>query len=122
MVMRTLALRGATTFDIDDAEHVSERTVTLVEEMMARNGLDHDDVVSVLLTATPDLRSVFPAAGVRNAGFGDVALICAQELDVEGAKERCIRVLMHINTETPRSGLHHVYLENAKDLRGDLPS
>jgi chorismate mutase len=115
------ALRGATTFDVDEAEHVTARVVELVELMLERNGVGHDDVVSILFTATDDLRSVFPATAARSLGLGDIPLICARELDIEGATPRCIRVLMHLETTRSRSDLRHVYLEGAKGLRDDLP-
>lgn len=115
------ALRGATTFDVDETEHVAERVIALVNEMCARNSVAHDDIVSILFSATPDLHSVFPAAALRRIGFGDVPLMCSQELDINGAKQRCIRVMMHLYTATERAGLHHVYLEDAADLRDDLP-
>ena len=70
--------------------------------MFDRNELDHDDLISVLFTATDDIHSMFPALAARKFGLGDVPLICARELDIEGAKPRCIRILMHINTERAR--------------------
>jgi chorismate mutase len=115
------ALRGATTFDVDEADHVGRRVVELVELMLERNGVDHDDLISILFTATEDLTSVFPATAARAAGLGDVPLICARELAIDGATPRCIRVLMHLQTERDRSELRHVYLEGAKGLRDDLP-
>jgi chorismate mutase len=89
--------------------------------MLERNGVDHDDLISILFTATDDLTSVFPATAARAVGLGDVPLICARELAIEGATPRCIRVLMHLQTERDRSELRHVYLEGAKGLRDDLP-
>ena len=115
------ALRGATTFDIDDTEHVAERVVALVREMLDRNGIDHDDIISIVFTATEDLTSVFPATAARAIGLGDVPLICARELSITGATPRCIRVLMHMNTDRRRDELRHVYLEGARALRDDLP-
>ena len=115
------ALRGATTVDRDDEAHVHERVIALLEQMCDRNGVDHDDIVSILFTATDDLHATFPAAGARKMGLGDVPLICARELDVEGGTPRCIRVLMHLTTDRPRADLHHVYLEGAVTLRDDLP-
>lgn len=115
------ALRGATTVDVDEVDHVHDRVVALLEEMCERNGVHHDDIVSILFTATDDIHSTFPAAGARRLGLGDVPLICARELDVAGGTERCIRVLMHLGTERPRAELRHVYLEGAVGLRDDLP-
>lgn len=121
MPAQVRALRGATTFDNDHAPHVSDRVTALVSEMLERNEVDHDDLVSILFTATDDLHSIFPATAARSLGLGDVPLICARELDIVGAMPRCIRVMMHLVTTRPRSELHHVYLEGAVVLRDDLP-
>jgi chorismate mutase len=115
------ALRGATTVDVDEKPHLFERVVELVDAMVERNGISHDDVISVLFTATADIHSGFPAEAVRKLSMGDVPLICAQELDIEGAVPRCIRVMMHFTTELRRDQLQHVYLHEARSLRDDLP-
>lgn len=115
------ALRGATTVDDDTAEQLTARTVALLEEMLERNGVDHEEIVSILFTATDDLHCAFPAAAARTMGLGDVPLICARELDIVGATPRCVRVMMHLWTERSRVELRHVYLEGAKGLRDDLP-
>jgi chorismate mutase len=115
------ALRGATTLDVDEAGHLAERIQALVGRMLEDNGIGRDDLVSMLFTATDDIHCMFPATAVRSAGFGDVPLICARELDIVGATPRCIRVMMHVATDRPRQDLHHVYLEGARQLRDDLP-
>ena len=115
------ALRGATTVDADTEAQVTERVQALVTAMLARNGADKEDLISVLFTATDDVRSMFPATAARGVGLGDVPLICARELAVEGGTPRCIRVLMHLTTDRARAELHHVYLEGARGLRDDLP-
>jgi chorismate mutase len=115
------ALRGATTVDDDDEAHVHARVIALLEQMCERNGVDHDDIVSILFTATDDLHATFPAAGARLMGLGDVPLMCARELDVVGGTPRCVRVLMHLTTDRSRADLRHVYLEGAVTLRDDLP-
>lgn len=89
--------------------------------MLERNSVDKDDLISVLFTATDDVHSMFPATAARGVGLGDVPLICARELDITGGTARCIRVLMHLNTDRTRAELHHVYLEGARGLRDDLP-
>jgi chorismate mutase len=116
------ALRGATTIDVDEKDHLFERVIALLDALFERNGLDHDDLISVLFTATDDIRSAFPALAARKFGLGDVPLICARELDIEGGTPRCIRVMIHLVTERSRSELHHVYLEGARNLRDDLPA
>lgn len=118
--MAVRALRGATTLDEDTSEQMHIRVRALVATLFERNGLGPDDVISVFLTATPDLRSAFPATAARASGLDDVALLGAQELDVEGSLERCVRVMMHVETERPRAELHHVFLEGAVKLRPDL--
>ena len=115
------ALRGATTVDVDEEAHVQQRVMTLLDEMCERNAVHHDDIVSILFTATDDLHATFPASGARKLGLGDVPLICARELDVVGGTPRCIRVLMHLTTERTRGEMRHVYLEGAVGLRDDLP-
>ena len=115
------ALRGATTLDADEAAHLEVRVQSLVAEMLRRNGVAKDDVISVLFTATDDIHSMFPATAARGIGLGDVPLICARELDIVGGTPRCIRVMMHTVTERSRAELHHVYLEGARNLRDDLP-
>ena len=94
----------------------------LVREMMARNQIAHDDLVSILFTATDDLQSEFPATAARALGLGDVPLICARELDIVHGMKRTIRVMMHFYGDTPRADLHHIYLEGARSLRDDLPA
>ena len=115
------ALRGATTVEADTVEQVTERTVALLDELLERNGAEHDDLISILFTATDDIHSIFPATAARKAGLGDVPLICARELDIEGATPLCIRVLVHLSTERTRDELHHVYQQGARNLRDDLP-
>jgi chorismate mutase len=121
MSARVRALRGATTADHDEREHVLERTRELVLELLARNGVTEDDLVSLVFTATADLTSAFPAEAAREAGITHVPLLCAQELEVEGAVPRCIRVLAHTYTARDRADLRHVYLHGARQLRTDLP-
>ncbi len=114
-------LRGATTVDADTEEQVNERVQTLLHEMLDRNEVHKDDLISILFTATDDIHCMFPAKAARDIGLGDVPLICARELDVIDGAKRCIRVLMHLTTERSRSELHHIYLEGARGLRDDLP-
>lgn len=116
---RLRALRGATTVDEDTTGQVTERTQALLTAMLQRNGVEVDDIVSVIFTATDDIHSMFPAVAARAIGFGAVPLLCARELDINGAQARCIRVMMHV--ETAAHDLHHVYQQGARGLRDDLP-
>jgi chorismate mutase len=115
------ALRGATTVDADTPEQITERVVALLAQLFERNEIDHDDVVSILFTATDDIHAMFPAEAARKFGLGDVPLICARELDIVSGQPMCIRVMLHLTTERTRADLHHVYLEGARNLRDDLP-
>jgi chorismate mutase len=116
------ALRGATTVEVDSTEQISERVVELLRAMVAQNDVDHDDLISIWFTATGDLHSMFPAQAARTIGFGDVPLLCAQELAIAGSTPRCIRVLAHLKTTRSNRELHHVYLHGARTLRDDLPA
>jgi chorismate mutase len=119
--MKVRALRGATTCDVDTLEEIDTKTQTLVTAMLERNGVDHEDLVSIVFTATDDLHAQFPATAARALGLGDVPLLCARELDIVGGAPRTVRVMMHLYTERSRAELHHVYLEGATRLRDDLP-
>lgn len=120
---RLAGLRGATTLDADTREQVLARTAELLGTLMARNALSADDMVSLVFTATDDIRSEFPAAAVRAAGIADVPMLCARELPISGGSgiPLCVRVLAHIYTGRRRSELRHVYLRGARQLRSDLP-
>ncbi len=116
------ALRGATTVDVDTPEHIRDRVLALIDALLERNDVGHDDLISILFTATEDVVSTFPATAARARGLGDVPLICARELSIEGGTPMCIRTMIHLTTERTRDQLHHVYLEGARGLRDDLPS
>jgi chorismate mutase len=113
------ALRGATSVDADDPTLIALRSCELIDSMVKLNGLERDQIISILFTATTDLTSAFPATAVRKGGYDDVPLICAQEIPVPGSLPRCIRVMMHVTTSMPRHGLTHVYLHDAVGLRDD---
>ena len=119
--MNLLALRGAITLAANTRDEVEEKTQRLVKELLARNDVAHDDIVSIIFTATDDITAQFPATAARALGLGDVPLLCAQELRIDGGVPLCVRVLLHFYSERSRSELHHVYLEGARGLRDDLP-
>jgi chorismate mutase len=119
--VRLLALRGAVTCDEDTKPEIEVKTQRLVREMLDRNAVAHDDIVSIVFTATDDLHAEFPATAARALGLGDVPLLCARELDIAHGMPRTIRVLMHFYGEQVRTDLHHVYLDGARALRDDLP-
>jgi chorismate mutase len=122
MTIRLLAIRGATTVDANTEEAMSPRVQEMLLAMLERNGVTHDDVVSALFTATPDLTAAFPATAARGVGFGDIPLICASEIAVPNATPLCVRVMLHVYSDRPRADIRHVYLHGAQGLRDDLPT
>lgn len=119
--MAVRAVRGATQVDADVRDLVLDAVAEMVSAVLERNGLTTDDLISVVFTATPDLRSEFPAYAARAAGVTDVPLLCSVEIDVPGAMPRVLRMLAHVETDKPRSQIRHVYLRGAAALRTDLP-
>ncbi len=119
--MAVRAIRGATQIDADEREQVLEATAELVKEVLARNAIGAEDLISVIFTATPDITSEFPAYAARLTGLTDVPLLCATEIAVPGSMPRVLRMLAHVETDRPRSELRHVYLRGAAALRSDLP-
>jgi chorismate mutase len=115
------AVRGAIQVDGDTREEILEGSAELVREVLERNALTADDVISILFTATPDLTAEFPAYAARLLGLTDVPLLCAAEIAVPGALPRTLRLLAHVDTERGRADLRHVYLRGAAALRTDLP-
>ncbi|MGH2693947.1 MAG: chorismate mutase [Actinomycetota bacterium] len=116
---RLCALRGATSVPSDDAAAIVSATTELLGAMLERNSVVPADVVSLIFTATPDLTATFPAQAARNLDL-EVPLLCAQEIAVPGAIQRCVRVLMHLYSTRDYASLRHVYLGDARRLREDL--
>ena len=114
------AVRGATQLEEDLRDHLLERVAEMVTDVMTSNDLTVDDFISIIFTSTPDLVSEFPAYAARLLGFVDVPLVCARELDIEGAMPRVVRMMAHIETDLERSEITHVYLHGATSLRRDL--
>jgi len=92
----------------------------LLEHIITTNALDVTDIASVIFTATPDLDAVYPAVAAREMGWTDIPLLCMQEMAVQGSLPRCIRVLLHWNTDHAQADIHHVYLGEARALRPDI--
>lgn len=113
-------MRGATQLDEDVRDHMLERVTEMVSDVMEANGLEIDDFISVIFTATSDLHSEFPAYAARRLGFGEVPLICARELEIDGSMPRVVRMMAHVETDLPRADITHVYLHGAAALRRDL--
>ena len=118
--MAVRAVRGATQLEEDVRDHMLERVAEMVTDVMDANGLEIDDFISVIFTATSDLHAEFPAYAARRLGFGEIPLICARELEIDGSMPRVVRMLAHVETELPRSEVTHVYLHGAAALRRDL--
>jgi chorismate mutase len=117
---RVIAVRGATTLEADDRQHVVRRIEELIHLMVHRNGIEEEDMISVIVTATPDVKSIHPATAARLAGLSRVPLLGAQELPVPEGVPLCVRVLVHAYSARPRSEVAHVYLHGAAALRPEF--
>ena len=117
--MPVRGIRGATTTRRDDPETILAATRELLEAVVAANGIAPDDIASAIFTVTPDLTSEFPARAARSLGWEHVALLGATEMAVPHGPPRCIRVLVHVNTDRAPRALKHIYLHGAQDLRPD---
>ncbi len=113
-------VRGATTVENNDREEILKATRQLVALMVRRNNIDKLDVASAIFTTTPDLDAEFPALAARQLGWLDVPMLCGHEISVPGSLPRCIRVLVHWNTNLPQHEIQHVYVRDAVRLRPDL--
>lgn len=119
--MTVRGLRGATTVERDEAENVLKATEDLVKEVAQANQVQPEDIISVLVSTTPDVRSTFPAKAVRSIeGWKYVPVMCTHEMDVPGGMPLCIRILMHANSEVPQKEVVHIYQNEAIKLRPDL--
>jgi chorismate mutase len=119
-VMKVRGIRGAVTVAADEPAAIHAATHELLNEIVARNDIEVEDIASVMFTLTPDVRAAFPALAARDMGWTHVPMLHAVEVDVPGAIERCIRVLMHVNTVRSMRDVEHVYLREAERLRPDL--
>lgn len=114
------AIRGATTVEANNAQEILDVTCELLQTMTEQNKLSKEDIISVIFSVTADLDAVFPAVAARQLGWTDIALMSTYEINVPGSLQKCIRVLMHINTEKSNSELKYIYLKEARKLRPDL--
>lgn len=112
-------MRGATSAAEDTAEAILETTTELLTEVLARNELETDDLISIIFTCTADLTAEFPAVAARAAGLTTIPLLCAREIPVPGSLGMCIRVMLHCTVPRDRE-IHHVYLREARALRPDI--
>ena len=118
--MLVRGIRGATTVDSNTREDILAASRELLEEIIRQNQIDPDFVASIQFSTTPDLTADFPAVAARELGFTQVALECLLEMNVPGSLARCLRILMHVNTERSLAEIKHVYLHGARVLRRDL--
>jgi chorismate mutase len=118
--MRVRAARGAIVVAEDTAEVVLETTRRLLDEVIHRNEVERENLVSILFTVTDDLRSAFPAEAARRMGLGVVPLMCAREIPVAGSMPSVVRLLVHFHSDRSLDEVEHVYLDGAESLRDDL--
>jgi chorismate mutase len=116
------AIRGATQIDVDEKEQVLDATRELVAEVMESNKLTPDDVISIIFSTTQDISSVAPAVAARQLGLHDPALLCLQEMHVEGALPRLVRLIAHVETDLARDQVQNIYLRGTDVLRPDITS
>ncbi|WP_146552002.1 chorismate mutase [Rummeliibacillus sp. SL167] len=114
-------VRGAVTIEHDDAQLVLQETTHLMQEMIAANHIEPENVASVIVSTTPDIVSAFPAKAVRTLeNWNYVPVMCMHEMNVPGALPLCIRVLIHVDTDEKQKDIRHIYLNDAIKLRPDL--
>jgi len=118
--MALRAIRGAIQLDVDEREHLVKSTAELLTKTLHANEIENGQLVSILFTSTPDITSEFPAVAARELELGDVPLMCFVEMDVVGAMQRVIRILIMVESEKARSEIQHVYLRGAQSLRKDI--
>lgn len=122
-LMQCRGIRGAITVDSNSRDAILEATRELLAEMVRANDIRTEDVASGYFTTTPDLNAEFPALAARNDfGWQNVALMCGHEMSVPGSLPKCIRILLHVNTERAQDQICHIYLRGAAVLRPDLPA
>ena len=120
MQWKVRAIRGATTVTVNTIEAIREAVTELLEAIEIHNSLDPDDIVSIIFTATQDLDAIFPAAIARERPhWQNVPLLDVQQMHVAGSLDKCIRVILHVNTPKLQGEMQHVYLQGAKNLRPD---
>ncbi|MEN8906676.1 MAG: chorismate mutase [Clostridiales bacterium] len=118
--MKVLAVRGATTVNNNDSVEIIDETKKLLSDIIEKNSIDLEDIISVIFTMTDDLNDSFPAIAARQIGWKDIPLMCMKELNVKDSLEKCIRVMFYINSEKERKDVKHIYLNKSKILRPDL--
>jgi chorismate mutase len=119
--MSVRGIRGATTVDHNEVDEILSATVELLNQIVLENDIQPDDICSVFVTVTQDLDATFPARAIRQmAGWELVPLMCSLEIPVKNSLEKCIRLMVLVNTEKTQKDIQHVYLNHARKLRPDL--
>lgn len=118
--MMVRGVRGAITVEANTAPAILAATREVLQQLIELNGIQEDEVASILFTTTPDLSACYPAKAAREMGWRQVALMGFQEMDVPDGLKHCVRVLIHWNTEKPQHAIQHVFLGGAVALRPDL--
>lgn len=114
------SIRGATTVENDNKDEIVKETEILIKTMIEKNNVDIESIISIIFTATKDLKSAYPAEAARKIGIKYAGLLCFQEMFVENSLKKCIRVLMLVNKEKVQREVNHIFLRKAKNLRPDL--
>ncbi|MDP4093139.1 MAG: chorismate mutase [Bacillota bacterium] len=118
--MKVRAIRGAVTCSANTEQDILNETRELLIGIVEKNSIRENDIISIIFTVTNDLNAAFPAVAARSMGWTDIPLMCSNEIPVPGSLEKCIRVMMHINTEKDNKDIKHVFLKGARSLRPDL--
>jgi len=118
--MPVRAVRGAVTVDSNSKDNIICDTKILLGKIVEENNIDRDDIISIIFSVTRDLDAAFPAEAARDLGWTEIALMCTNEIYVPGSLEKCVRILMHFNSDKTNKKIKHVYLKGAKELRPDL--
>ena len=118
--MTCRGIRGAITINENKKEPIIEGTIRLLNEIISVNEIKEEDIVSIFFSVTEDLNATFPARAARNMGLTTTPLLCFHEIRVPDGLEKCIRILMHVNSTKDKSSIKHIYLEKAESLRPDI--
>lgn len=113
-------IRGAITVEKNEKKEILKATRELLESLLEQNSVQSQDIASIFFSMTPDLNAEFPALAAREMGLDLVPLLCVSEIDKPGALKKCIRILIHVNTDKSLDQIRHLYLKGAKVLREEL--
>ena len=119
--MTVVSIRGAITVDNNTAEDISASTIELFNEMLKRNNIVKDEIINIIFSLTKDLNAIYPAKALReHIDVSTIPLFCVQEADIHNSLEKCLRIMMTLDTDLTKNEVKHVYLKGAAKLRPDL--